>query len=104
VLICAKFVKKLFDALYGSNDMDLLPGYRINETLHASARTVVYRARREEDGLVVFLKTFQPGVPVAEAWGRARHEHCRLCRFSVRVRTPFTIQSCTRRNTLCYSA
>jgi serine/threonine protein kinase len=55
--------------------MDLLPGYRIDETLHASARTVVYRARREEDGLAVVLKTFQPGVPVAEAWGRARHEY-----------------------------
>lgn len=55
--------------------MDLLPGYRIGETLHASARTVVYRARREQDGLAVVLKTFQPGVPVAEAQGRARHEY-----------------------------
>ena len=55
--------------------MDLLPGYRIHETLHASARTLIYRARREEDDLAVVLKTFQPGVPVAEAQGRARHEY-----------------------------
>ncbi|MCK7480101.1 MAG: serine/threonine protein kinase [Candidatus Moduliflexus flocculans] len=36
---------------------------------------MVYRARREEDGLAVVLKTFQRGVPMAEAQGRARHEY-----------------------------
>ncbi len=55
--------------------MDQPPGYQISETLHASARTVVYRARWKEDGLAVVLKAFQPRVPVAEAQSRARYEY-----------------------------
>ena len=71
VLNCKKFVRRE----NGFKDMDLLPGYQISGTLHASARTLVYRARREEDGLAVVLKTFQRGVPMTEAQGQARHEY-----------------------------
>ncbi|WP_437775068.1 AAA family ATPase [Sorangium sp. So ce1097] len=49
--------------------------YLVLEVLHQGADTILYRARREEDGLSVVLKVLRRDHASPRALGRLRHEH-----------------------------
>ena len=55
--------------------MSLLSGYRINETIHRGALTVIYRAQRQKDGLPVVLKTLRSEYPSQGEISRLRLEY-----------------------------
>ncbi|WP_437973989.1 AAA family ATPase [Sorangium sp. So ce295] len=50
------------------------PRYRVLEVLHRGADTILYRARREEDGLPVVLKALRRDHASPRALGRLQHE------------------------------
>ncbi|WP_438038852.1 AAA family ATPase [Sorangium sp. So ce128] len=50
------------------------PRYRVLEVLHRGADTILYRARREEDGLPVVLKVLRRDHASPRALGRLQHE------------------------------
>ncbi|WP_437477648.1 AAA family ATPase [Sorangium sp. So ce1014] len=51
------------------------PRYLVLEVLHTGADTILYRARRKEDGLPVVLKVLRRDHASPQALGRLRHEH-----------------------------
>ncbi|WP_437973260.1 AAA family ATPase [Sorangium sp. So ce295] len=51
------------------------PRYRVLEVLHQGADTILYRARREEDGRPVVLKVLRRDHASPHALGRLQHEH-----------------------------
>ena len=50
------------------------PRYRVLEVLHQGADTILYRARREEDGRPVVLKVLRRDHASPRALGRLQHE------------------------------
>ncbi|WP_433933593.1 AAA family ATPase [Sorangium cellulosum] len=55
--------------------MTAISGYIIAETLFESRRTVIYRARREADGLLVVLKLLNERYPTPKQIARFRREY-----------------------------
>lgn len=55
--------------------MQLIPGYQITERLYESRRSLIYRARREEDGRPVVMKVINAEYPSAEQIARLRREY-----------------------------
>ncbi|WP_437739898.1 AAA family ATPase [Sorangium sp. So ce1504] len=70
------------------------PRYRVLEVLHQGADTILYRARREEDGRPVVLKVLRRDHASPHALGRLQHEHevARALDTAVIVR-PYAIES-----------
>ncbi|HIK40043.1 serine/threonine-protein kinase PknK, partial [Thermoleptolyngbya sp. M55_K2018_002] len=62
--------------------MVVIAGYEGLTPLHTSSRSVVYRARRESDGVPVILKITQSDYPSLEELARFRLEHEILNRLS----------------------
>lgn len=63
-------------------EADLFPGYETLECIHASDDTRIYRARRNQDGLPVILKSFGVGTVSREAIARMRYEYELLVRMN----------------------
>ncbi|WP_437644174.1 AAA family ATPase [Sorangium sp. So ce362] len=61
------------------------PRYLVLEVLHTGADTILYRARRNEDGLPVVLKVLWRDHASPQALGRLRHEHEVASRLDVPV-------------------
>ncbi|WP_437574029.1 AAA family ATPase [Sorangium sp. So ce887] len=61
------------------------PRYLVLEVLHTGADTILYRARRNEDGLPVVLKVLRRDHASPQALGRLRHEHEVASRLDVPV-------------------
>jgi serine/threonine protein kinase len=55
-----------------------LTNYRLEQELYASAASVVFRARRESDGLPVIIKRLRDEYPRREAIESLRREHAIL--------------------------
>jgi serine/threonine protein kinase len=52
-----------------------IQGYQVTETLYQSAKSLVYRGRRNTDQQPVILKLLQPDNPSPEAIARFRSEY-----------------------------
>src|SRR5438093_637393 len=52
-----------------------LPGYTVTEEVYRGRTRMVYRGRRDRDGLPVVLKTFSNEVPAAAAGASLRREY-----------------------------
>jgi predicted ATPase/signal transduction histidine kinase/tRNA A-37 threonylcarbamoyl transferase component Bud32 len=50
-------------------------GYALEEEIHTTSRSIVYRARRESDGKAVILKVLDDEYPSVEAIARFRREY-----------------------------
>ena len=55
--------------------MKIIPGYAITERIYASDRSIVYRARRDADGLPVVMKVIAAEYPSADQIARLRREY-----------------------------
>jgi predicted ATPase/signal transduction histidine kinase len=53
----------------------LIPGYRLTQELHRSARAIVWRGVRESDGCAVVVKTIPQDYPAPQDLARLRREH-----------------------------
>ena len=53
----------------------ILSGYQLLETLYSSAKTIIYRGRRETDNTSVIVKTLVDEHPLLEDIARLRHEY-----------------------------
>ena len=54
--------------------LQIVPGYRIESTIHQSHKTIIYRAVREADQKTVVLKTLRTPHPTRGEIAQLQHE------------------------------